>query len=221
MWTDRSQVAQTVQLQLSLLQDTVTISDTVSTISRMSTIVKNAKEAASIPLTEEEIIKIITEGRIRKLADIVQVLKFPADFRKMIHDLQATIPTISQFAAAVDTRTQSISSNITNVVSDSWLQQADVSGDAARALRQNIVTIQEEFRPQILPAIADLQAKIRKITEMVSALPFSGKLPTIDAKGRQLSTMEPGRDKYAMLAMGKEGVFCARLQGLFRLSPVL
>lgn len=156
IWTDRFRVAQTIQLQLSLLQDTITVSDAVSTISRMSTIVKKAKEAASIPLTEEEIIRIITEGRIKKLTDILQVFKFPADFQKLINDLRNTIPTISQFTTALDTRTQAISGNITNVVSDSWLQQPDVSDDAARALRQNIVTIQEEFRSQVLPARAFL-----------------------------------------------------------------
>ncbi|KAL2863153.1 uncharacterized protein BJX67DRAFT_390811 [Aspergillus lucknowensis] len=181
-WTDRFLVAQTIQLQLSLLQDTITVSDAVSTISSMSTLVKNAEEAASIPLTEEEIISIITEGRIKKLVDIVQVFKFPGDLRKLIDDLRNNIPSISQFSKVLDTRTQAISGNITDVVSDSWLQQVDVSGDAARAVRQNIAMIQEEFRAKVLPAIADLQTKIKSITGMLSALPFSAKPPSIDAK---------------------------------------
>ncbi|PYI20393.1 hypothetical protein BO99DRAFT_411874 [Aspergillus violaceofuscus CBS 115571] len=180
--TDRFEVMRTIQLQLSLLQDTVTVSDAVSTVSSMSSIIKNAKEAASVPLTEEEIITIIREERIQKLADILQVFKFPADFRKLIDDLRNTIPTISQFSTALDTRTKAISGNITDVVSDSWLQQADVSGDAAHDLRQNIATIQEEFRAQAMPAITDLQTKTKRITAMLSALPFRGKPPSMDVK---------------------------------------
>ncbi|KAJ0426748.1 hypothetical protein BJY00DRAFT_270925 [Aspergillus carlsbadensis] len=176
------QVTQTIQLQLSLLQDTITVSDAVSTISSLSTTVRNAVEAASTPLTEQEIIRIVTEGRIKKLADIIQVFKFPEDFRKLISDLRYTIPTVSQFSVILTTRAQAIIGNITDVVSDSWLQQADVSSDAARALRQNIATIQDAFRGQVLPAITDLQTKINAITGILSSLPFSGKPPTIDAK---------------------------------------
>ena len=148
----------------------------------MSNLVQAAKEAASTPLTPQEIINFITHGRIKKLSDIVQVFKFTTDFQKLVSDLRNSAQTLSQFSIALNTRAQTIKGNITDVIADTWLQQPDVTGDAARAVRQNIETTQHTLRGRMLPAVADLEMKTKAITEGLMNLPFSGRQPSIEAK---------------------------------------
>ncbi|KFY02080.1 hypothetical protein V490_00646 [Pseudogymnoascus sp. VKM F-3557] len=165
-------VFQTLQLQISILTDVIAIPDAMSVITKMSDIIQSVGDAASTPLTPEEIITLITQKKITSLSDITDAIKIVKDFDRIINNLWSDLPTISQLTVTLNNRLAVINGHITEVLSDSWLQQGNVSSGM---IRQDITSIQNKFRDRIQPIHTGMQSNLAAIQSLLAALPFSGK----------------------------------------------
>ncbi|KFY05533.1 hypothetical protein V492_08467 [Pseudogymnoascus sp. VKM F-4246] len=165
-------VIQTLQLQISILNDVIAIPDAMSVMSKMSDIIQSVEDAASTPLTPEEIITLITQKKITSLSDITDAIRIVKDFEKIINDLWSDLPRISQLTVTLSNRLAVINDHFTEVLSNSWLQQGNVSGGT---IRQDIISIQNKFRDRIQPIHTGMQSNLVAIQSQLSALPFNGK----------------------------------------------
>ncbi|OQD79163.1 hypothetical protein PENANT_c059G10853 [Penicillium antarcticum] len=172
-------VSKSIQLQLAINKDKDAIPRILSVISRMSDFIKRVEDAASTTPNIEGLVNLITEQKIKKLSDIVEILQVTKDLPNLVKDLHHHMPTITQFTLALNQRAQAINDSIASVVSDSWTQQADVMSDETR---QNIISIQSKFRDRISPTIADIKTKMSAIQDFLSALPFNGGVPSSEVK---------------------------------------
>ncbi|KAJ5545755.1 hypothetical protein N7494_003340 [Penicillium frequentans] len=163
-------VSKALQLQISVLQDVVAIPEVMSVVSEMSNIVQSVQNAASTPFSLEEILALITQQKIKSLSDITEAIRVVKDFQKLINGLWSNLPTISQLTVTLSNRLTVINGLMTEVVSDSWLQQGNVSSDA---IRQDIISIQNKFRDEIQPIFTGMQSNIAAIQSLASALPFN------------------------------------------------
>lgn len=172
-------VSKSLQLQLAVNQDRDALPQIMSVMSQMSRLIDSVENAASTPLNTEGLVRMITDGTITKLSDIVQVLQITKDLPNLVKDLHENMPTVTEFTVALNQRAQAISESISGVVSDSWTQQAAASSDA---IRQNIVSIQSRFRDQIAPTITDIRTRVAAVQSLLSTLQFNGGVPTTDIK---------------------------------------
>ncbi|CEJ62751.1 hypothetical protein PMG11_11242 [Penicillium brasilianum] len=177
--TFNENVSKNLQLQLAIDKDKDAIPRVFSVISRMVDLIKGVEDAASTTPNIEGLVKLITDQRIKKLSDIVEILQVTKDLPNLVKDLHDQLPTVGQFVLALNQMAQASSDSIASILSDSWKQQADVMSDETR---QNIISIQSKFRDQISPTIADIKTKISAIQDFVSALPFNGGAPSSKVK---------------------------------------
>jgi len=114
----------------------------------------------------------INSGQLKKIGDIGKALQIGKDLPKLVDDLTQALPTVTKFVVQLEPQGSKLLNSLNEIVSNVWLDDPQVTNEAAKTGRESILRIQTLFRGQIFSILQDLTAKFTRIYSALTSLPF-------------------------------------------------
>lgn len=184
LYPGRASLTNPVSESLALEQEFVkakdAVGDIVETIAKLVKLIENVLDALEAIPDANSLIDLIKSGELKKIADIGKALQIGKDLPKLVHDLTQALPTVTDFVVRLEQQGPKLLNSLNEIVSNVWLDDPQVTNEAAKNGRESILRIQTLFRGQILSILRDLRTKSTRIYSALTSLPFHGRSLSID-----------------------------------------
>lgn len=173
-------VSESLALEQEFVKAKDAVEDVVKAITKMVKLVEKVLAALDAIPDAESLIQLITSGQLKKIADIGQTLRIGEDLPKLVNDSTEALPTVTGFVAKLEQQGPKLRGSFSDIISNAWLEDAQVATEAAGNARASIVRVQGIFRGQIFSIVQDVTAKVSGIYGALTDLPFHGRSLSIE-----------------------------------------